>query len=82
MLNSNKSLMRFHSVVVEIPAKPGFSKAQEKCCKTRCGIMLLVKSHLVISASVLWKGREYIYTPSNFLLLAGARGLTTSVSSL
>jgi len=78
----NKSLMRFHTVVVETPAKPHFSKAQEKCCKTRCGIMISVKSHLCSSALMLWKGKEYIYTPSNFLRLADARGLTRSVSSL
>lgn len=37
--------------------------------------MKLVKSHLLISASsVPSKGREHIYNPSNFLLLANARG--------
>lgn len=41
--------------------------------------MRLVKSHLLISASsVPPKGKEHIYNPSNFLLLANARGLKIS----
>lgn len=61
---------------METPAKQGFGKAPKKCCGTRCGIKGLVKSHLIISVSIIWKEREYIYIPpTNFLLLTDAEGL-------